>query len=614
MDNDKCYWKIFIKWKKKGGDKQMSNFRKQIEEDIKEYQGNYPYISNIEKDEWAFNYWVLDKLFYEDEELIEEKIVDYHDLGIDAYEVYEDTKDIYLIQNKYYTDATSITAEYVKNDFLVRAITALENGTYKKCEELQNAFTKYKNNSDFAVYLQLFVANNRHCKEADDYIKKFNIEHPKYHAKIYYLDDIEERYFNEVKEIKKKILVKVESVNKSTILNINTDDYKLENVLDARYVLTPVASIYRLYRESIEKNYPIFDKNIREYLGNKGVNKKIYITLLDKEDRKNFFYYNNGITIICENMTKIYTQHSDYNLNAFFTIENPQIVNGCQTVNSIYEALKNEDPTVLEKEYKDTFVMLKILEINRDDSQEDKLYKDIVKYNNSQNSIDEKTFEANTGVFLRLQQAFKEKGFLLLIKQSDNNKFSNIYKVVTKLKEANMERIRRFGLNEVKKASDAYIPLEKFLQVINAFVSGGYTAYVKKSNMLKYGSEQYQTAIDFIKDGSITNDTLLDLYLLYKRAEKTKKEKSDSRTPIPYYLIDGFAKYECENRNPAKIHSQLSDKNQINKIISLYTAVTKAYMIEYNKKYNIDYNKMIKRAINYDIFDFQRDTLVDVIS
>ncbi|MBR3694037.1 MAG: hypothetical protein IKL88_05880, partial [Erysipelotrichales bacterium] len=96
----------------------MSNFRKQIEEDIKEYQMNYPQISNIQKDEWAFNYWVLDKLFYEEDELIEEKIIDYHDMGIDAYEIYEDTKDIYLIQNKYYSDNTSISAEYIKNDFL----------------------------------------------------------------------------------------------------------------------------------------------------------------------------------------------------------------------------------------------------------------------------------------------------------------------------------------------------------------------------------------------------------------------------------------------------------------------------------------------------------------
>ena len=591
----------------------MSDFKKQIEEDIKEYQENYKYISNIEKDEWAFNYWVLDKLFYEDEELVEEKIVDYHDLGIDAYEIYEDTKDIFLIQNKYYGETTGITAEYVKNDFLLRAITALENGTYKKSDELQGAFSKFKECVDFTVHLQLFVTNNIHNKAADEYVKKFNVTHPKYIAKIFYLDDIEERYYGETQQIKKNITVKVESVNKGTILNINTDGYKLENVIDARYVLTPVVSVYRLYRDSIEKGYPIFDKNIREYLGNKGVNKSIYQTLLDEEDRKNFFYYNNGITVICDKMTKIITQTSDYNMNAVFTIENPQIVNGCQTVNSIYEALKNIDPNKLEKDFKDTFVMLKILEIDRDDSADDRLYKDIVKYTNSQNSIDEKTFVANTNTFIRLQNEFESKGFLLLIKQSDKNKFANKYKVATKLKELSSERVNRFGLNEIKKASDLFIPLEKFLQVINAFVSGGYVAYVKKSSMLKFGSEQYQTAINFIKSGCVTNDVMLDLYMLYKRAEQTKKEKNDSRTPIPYYLIDGFAKHECEGRNPAKIVEQLGDRDKVNKVINLYTAVSKAYAREYLKKFNIDYNKMIKRNVEYDIFDSQRDTLVDVL-
>ena len=591
----------------------MSDFKKQIEEDIKEYQENYKYIDNIEKDEWAFNYWVLDKLFYEDEELVEEKIVDYHDLGIDAYEIYEDTKDIFLIQNKYYGETTGITAEYVKNDFLLRAITALENGTYKKSDELQGAFSKYKDNAEFTVHLQLFVTNNIHNKEADEYVKKFNVSHPKYIAKIFYLDDIEERYYGETQQIKKNISVKVESVNKGTILNINTEGYKLENVIDARYVLTPVVSVYRLYRDSIEKSYPIFDKNIREYLGNKGVNKSIYQTLLDEEDRKNFFYYNNGITVICDKMTKIVTQPSDYNMNAAFRIDNPQIVNGCQTVNSIYEALKNIDPDKLEKDFKDTFVMLKILEIDRDNSGDDKLYKDIVKYTNSQNSIDEKTFVANTDTFIRLQNEFESKGFLLLIKQSDKNKFANKYRVSTKLKELSSERINRFGLNEVKKASDVYIPLEKFLQVINAFVAGGYVAYVKKSSMLKFGSEQYQTAINFIKNGFVTNEVMLDLYMLYKRAEQTKKEKNDSRTPIPYYLIDGFAKYECEGRRPEKIVEQLSDKDKINKVVNLYTAVSKAYTREYSKKFNIDYNKMIKRNVEYDIFDSQRDTLIDVL-
>ena len=337
-------------------------------------------------------------------------------------------------------------------------------------------------------------------------------------------------------------------------------------------------------------------------MGNTGINTGIYQTLHDKNDRKNFFYYNNGITIICDSMTSIKTQHSEYNMNAFFEIENPQIVNGCQTVNSIYEYLKNIPPQDLEKEFKDTFVMLKILVIDRNNDCENQLYKDIVKYNNSQNSIDEKTFVSNTSIFIRLQEEFADKGFLLLIKQSDKNIFSTKYKTLTKLKEANHNRLERFGLDDIKKVSDAFIPLEKLLQVINAFVAGGYIAYVKKSSMLKFNSDQYNVATEFIKNDTVTIDTLLDLYMLYKKAEQAKKETDDARAPIPYYLIDFFAIYECKNRDYKEITNQLSDKQKIEQIIDLYKKVSKAYSKRYNQEFDVDYNKMIKQTGSFSNF------------
>lgn len=567
----------------------MSNFRKQIEQDILEYQKNFRYIANIDKDEWAFNYWILDKLFYEDEELIEEKIIEYKDMGIDAFEFYEETKELYLIQNKYYGSNSVVSTEYVKNDFLLRPLNALKNGTYGKSTELQNIFNKYKSNKDFTVYLQLYVTNNNVNNEINSYIKKFNLKDPSYRADIFYLDDIEKKYYNEIKEVKTNITVQIESINKGTILNINTDDYKLENVLDAKYVFVPITSIYRLYRDSLEKNYPIFDMNIREFLGNTGVNKNIYKTLIDREDRKNFFYYNNGITLICEEMSKVNTRKSKNNINAFFNIKNPQIVNGCQTVNSIYEVLKNVDPNDLEKDYKDTFVMLKILQIDRKNDEEEELYKNIVKYNNSQNSIDEKTFVANTSIFMRLQKEFEAKGFLLLIKQSDKNKYRSIYKSTTKLKEQASQRLNKFELEVSEKVADYFVPLEKFMQVILAFESGGYFAFTKKSSLLKYDSEQYNCVVEFIKNSDATIDTLIDLYLLYKKAELLKKESQENRIPIPYYLIDGFSKFECDERNINKISEILKNSKEVNKIIKLYTAVSKAYTKDYNKKYNFDY-------------------------
>ena len=288
------------------------------------------------------------------------------------------------------------------------------------------------------------------------------------------------------------------------------------------------------------------------------------------------------------------------------------IVNGCQTVNSIYEVLKNVNPAKLDEEFKDAFVMLKILQINRNDAEQEFLYTKIVKYNNSQNSINEKALVANTEMFFRTQREFESKGFLLLVKQSDKNKFSNEYRTATALLDRSAALISRFSLSNKHRAADFFIPLEKLLQVINAFAIGGLTAYTKKSNMLKFESTEYTTAVSFIKNTN-SFDSLLALYLLYMKAEEVKNQREDSRTPIPYYLIDCFAKFECKERDATQILTQLDSSEKIIKLIKLYTGVCAGYTNEYFTKYGIDYNKVIKRPVEYDILAEKRENTLQIL-
>lgn len=114
-----------------------------------------------------------------------------------------------------------------------------------------------------------------------------------------------------------------------------------------------------------------------------------------------------------------------------------------------------------------------------------------------------------------------------------------------------------------------------------------------------------------LKNDSKTIDDLLDLYLLYKKAEKAKKESKDARFPIPYYLIDFFGRYECNGRNCSEIKNNLSDKQKIDSIIDLYRKVSKFYTITYKNKYDIDYNTMIKQNIKYDMVDVTRESFLD---
>lgn len=72
----------------------------------------------------------------------------------------------------------------------------------------------------------------------------------------------------------------------------------------------------------------LFNDNVRDYLGNQGtINKEIEDTVLSSPEM--FLLCNNGITIVCAGFEQI--------RDKLVKIENPQIVNGCQTSSTIFE-------------------------------------------------------------------------------------------------------------------------------------------------------------------------------------------------------------------------------------------------------------------------------------
>lgn len=592
----------------------MVDFKKQIDEDLAEYAEKYPNISNIKKPEWAFNFWVLDKLFSEDEQLIEEKIVDYDDKGIDCYVWHEDMHDLYLIQNKYYSEGTNLPVDYVMNDFLTRAIGALEKGTYNRSKELQDIYTKYSKEDGFHIYFYLYVTNNSaKTKNIVEAIARFNKQYAECgrEAKIFSINDIQEIYYNEPLVNKKSFNYTINTINKGTILKINNEAYRMTQAVDAKYVLTPVMTVYNLVESAQKAGYPLFEDNIREYLGSTGgVNKKIKETLNSPTDRANFFFYNNGITIIVNDMGKEQIGKNGRQ----FEIYNPQIVNGCQTVSTIYDTLSSLPPSTLEKDFKDTFVMIKFLKIPSNDGTLKDLYRNIVRYNNSQNAISEKTFTAISDVFRRVQTEFEAKGFLVCIKQSDKYMYNNKYKSATTLLDANSPFLKRFGLNELVRVKDFVIDLEKLLQVFIAFDTTPIVAIQNKAKLLKQGEKINQQVVDFIKNPVITSNDLLNLYLLYLRAEKEKKTSPDGKSPNPFYFIYCFAKYECFG-DPTKISVVLCDNNEIDRIVKKY----KLTLIRYYKKWvsvnsGKEYNDMIKSQVDNGILDEEKDAVEDLLS
>ena len=593
----------------------MADFRKQILEDFDDYRNHYPNITNLNKDEWALNFWVLDKLFSIDESVIETHIVDYNDKGIDCFVWHEDLHDLYLIQNKYYDDSTPLTVQYVMNDFLTRSIGALEKGTYTRSEELQGIYNKFHTEDDFSIHFYLYCTNTTARKKAlVDAMARFNEQNAgkRYDTKLFTLNDIEELYYQEPITNQQQFTYTIQTINEGTILNVDNEAYRLTLALDAKYVLAPVTLIYNMYKTAKAMNYSLFEENIREYLGSTGpVNKKIVATLKDHTDRSNFFFYNNGITMIVSDMTSESTLTNPE--RRVFDVINPQIVNGCQTVSTIYETLAGLPESSLETEFSNTFVMIKILKIPQDNENLKLLYKNIVTYNNSQNSISEKTFNATRAEFKRTQDEFRNRGFLVCIKQSDKNKFTTQeFKVPTKLLDRCKEKLDLFGLENYTKTKDFLIDLEKLLQVILAFVSTPQDAIQNKSKLLKDMTPQNVMAVSFIKNTQYTYNDKFDLCLLYLRAEQ-EKQKGDGKIPNPFYLIYFFSRYEVSQGH--SISQYLNSKDKVNDIIRKYKYLFTRYYDQWTaKNTGKEYNDMIKSAVDYELLDACKHDIDQLLS
>lgn len=550
----------------------------------------------MNEEDWAFNYWVLDKIYSVEETFIESQIIDDKDEGIDCYHFDSDGKELYLIQNKYYGDNSTLSLTYVKN-VLSRSIAALENNTYPKCQELQLIFNENKNKKEFKIFFDFYVTNNKRNYELIQYVQNYNTNNKKnIEVRVYYLEDIAEKFYNE-------LFYQTDKIFKSNIYvssnNQVLDMYDSVNEgIPCKYVSIPVYSLYRLYREAIDANYPLFDKNIRDYLGKTTtVNKEIAKTLNNPKERKYFFYYNNGITVFCTHLQK--STSLDYNNDRYFKVENPKIVNGCQTVSTISTVMRehamcDED---LKEIYKDCYVLVKFLKIDYNDDT-NSLASNVVKYNNSQNSIDQKTFVAVNDLFVRYQREFEKRGFLLKIKQSDEVTFKEKYKSQLSMLLSKNKKYSDKFLLDIKNVKDCIIKLDKFLTVMLAFALGGQAAYVKKSDILKPQTETYKMVTQFLMNNTV--ETVLNIYMLYYACEKAKKTVADDRFPISYYNVDLFALYECSNRDGNKVLEVIENTN-INGLIKKYEKITRKYTEKYLKTFAIDYNKMIKRAVEYEI-------------
>lgn len=167
-------------------------FREQIQEDLKLLKENLAWDPNISKDEYTFNYWILSNIYNLDEEECNGNITEYNDKGIDCFVHYEDDKELYIIQNKYYSEDTPLNSKEL-SDFLTRPLSKLKDGKYTRSKELQKIFSKIRDDNQYKIFLHFYVTNNNYNEDVISVLKNFKSENV--YVELFGLDKIREKYF-----------------------------------------------------------------------------------------------------------------------------------------------------------------------------------------------------------------------------------------------------------------------------------------------------------------------------------------------------------------------------------------------------------------------------------
>lgn len=184
------------------------------------------------------------------------------------------------------------------------------------------------------------------------------------------------------------------------------EDMNYSRVCVGRMPVVEVAALMKNYGEKL------LERNIRRYLGLHGnrVNEGIRATLSSNAP-ENFYFFNNGITLVCDKFTYNALQQGDFQIK----VKNLQIVNGgqsCMTILKTAEELEKNGQALPAQ----ASVLIRLYELSSDN---DDVVLQITHATNSQNPVDLKDLRANDVRQQQLEQSIQNLGYSYRRKRMD---------------------------------------------------------------------------------------------------------------------------------------------------------------------------------------------------
>lgn len=349
------------------------------------------YKQNFPNDGQRFVAWYLRNIYLLDQLQTKDAITDgANDKQIDAVFIDEEEQKIHIIQGKFYTGET-VNAEPIREVISAwsqfdHLETLQENANERLKKKICEIATAMEDDS-YCVVFEL-ITTSTFSEEASKDIEAFQ-------TKLAETDDDNfNAQFDVVDEqgIEDKFNLVLEQTNPTLNHTITLEQSKyLMTDLSNTKVLVAAVPLKECIKMPGIKDGTLFQKNVRQSLGiNNTVNKKIKKTLSDPAKCRDFFFFHNGITAICNRMEELGGgQFKFYGLN---------VVNGCQSLNTIIscsETVKKRD---------DAYVLIRFYEIPQRDRA------DSISINtNTQSAVKARDLRSNNKQVLKLKKAYEQK-------------------------------------------------------------------------------------------------------------------------------------------------------------------------------------------------------------
>ncbi len=310
-------------------------------------------------------------------------VVDRHAEGIDAILKDDNKYELLFIQAKTVNCFENTNSNFSENDLksTLYGLRFILKSEYKGkiTPELENLIDEYHEMDRTGDYKTkvLFLTLKKRPMDYK-FIDSFKSEFQNIEIEVWDFDKIFDFYNN-------AYLVKIapppDKISFEVVSSITRKDSPFKSVV----FIAKGKDLAKIYNDHKEK---IFQQNVRYFLGirSRNINRQILETAIDKDRSKNFWYFNNGITIICEEINEATS-------GKVINLKKAQIINGAQTTYALYESYVDG------KLEEDVEVLIKAIETN------DKIFIDnVTLYTNSQNAIRLRDLCSNDVIQTKIQK------------------------------------------------------------------------------------------------------------------------------------------------------------------------------------------------------------------